>query len=41
MDGTGAQAQQLEQLLRAEGVQVAVTDPKNVPESVDALCEYA
>lgn len=40
VDGTGAQAQQLEQLLRAEGVQVAVTDPKNVPESVDALCEY-
>ena len=40
VDGTGAQAQQLEQLLRAEGVQVAVTDPKNVPGSVDALCEY-
>ena len=40
VDGTGAQAQQLEQLLCAEGVQVAVTDPKNVPESVDALCEY-
>ena len=40
VDGTGTQAQQLEQLLRAEGVQVAVTDPKNVPESVDALCEY-
>ena len=39
VDGTGAQAQQLEQLLRAEGVQVAVTDPKNVPDRVDGLCE--
>lgn len=40
VDGTGTQAQPLEQLLLSEGVLVTVTSPQDVPKSVELLGEY-
>lgn len=40
VDGTGTQAQALEQLLLAQGAQVNVTAPQDVPGSADELSGY-